>query len=264
MEERTIDKGVSRRKFMLGTGTLALGAALSQLGGVISKADAKEITAKQWPWPYEKLDPAKTAEIAYNEWYRIYCGGAVMNSIFSQLAEKVGEPYKSFPVDAFAVLYGGINEWGTVCGTLAGANIASCLIIGPWMAGPKSELGHVIGSNVMEWYSTTNLPIYVPKNPKANKGKIIQTTSDSPLCHVSVGKWMKKSGYAFDSAERKDRCARLAASVAYKLAGDLNAWKDGKYHEEIKWFAPDSVHISSQQNCSDCHGSNIPSPPTKK
>ena len=30
----------------------------------------------KWPWPYEKLDPATTAEIAYKEWYRLYCGGA--------------------------------------------------------------------------------------------------------------------------------------------------------------------------------------------
>ena len=52
---------------------------------------------EKWPWPYVKLDPEKTAEIAYNEWYRVFCGAAVISSVFSQLREKVGEPYKSFP-----------------------------------------------------------------------------------------------------------------------------------------------------------------------
>ena len=67
----------------------------------------------------------KTAEIAYEEWYRVFCGAAVINSIFSQLREKVGEPYKSFPVDAFKFLEGGMSGWGTICGSNAGANVVT-------------------------------------------------------------------------------------------------------------------------------------------
>ena len=55
------------------------------------------------------------------------------------------------------------------------------------------------------------------QDAEASRQKIVQTVSNSPLCHVSVGKWMKKSGYALGSPERKDRCARVTASVAYKL-----------------------------------------------
>jgi len=58
-------------------------------------------------WPYVKLDPEKTAEIAYDEWYRVFCGAAMISSVFGQLREKVGEPYKSFPIDAFVFLEGG-------------------------------------------------------------------------------------------------------------------------------------------------------------
>ena len=57
----------------------------------------RALRSEKWPWPYVKLDPDKTAEIAYNEWYRVFCGAAVINSVFGQLREKVGEPYKSFP-----------------------------------------------------------------------------------------------------------------------------------------------------------------------
>ena len=50
---------------MRGAGTFALGAALAQFAGKASKAEA---SPQKWPWPYVKLDPAKTAELAYNEW----------------------------------------------------------------------------------------------------------------------------------------------------------------------------------------------------
>ena len=116
---------------------------------------------------------------------------------------------------------------------------------------------------MLQWYSETPLPVFNPKEPR-QKTKIIQTTSQSPLCHVSVGKWMKESGYALASPERKDRCARVAASVAYKLVQDLNAWKDGKYVSKANWTPAKDVGITAQQNCTECHGANIPSPPAAK
>ena len=124
--------------------------------------------------------------------------------------------------------------WGTLCGSNAGANIVSNVIIGPRIAGPDCQHGHSIGSDIMEWYSTTALPVFTPKVAK-QPTKIIQTTSDSPLCHISVGKWMAESGFALGSPERKDRCARVSASVAYQLVENLNTWKDGKYEPKSEW-----------------------------
>jgi len=103
-EEKNI---ISRRKVLLGTGALVAGAAVTQLGGFIKPAKATGGKTEKWPWPYVKLDPTKTAEICYNEWYRVFCGAAVINSVFSQLREKVGEPYVSFPADSFVFLEGG-------------------------------------------------------------------------------------------------------------------------------------------------------------
>ena len=251
----------SRRGFLKGA---AGGAVLAlSLPGVVSNVWAKEGPTEKWPWPYVKLDPDKTAEIAYKEWYRVFCGAAVINSVFSQLRDKVGEPYKSFPVDSFVFLEGGMAGWGTVCGSNAGANIVSNVIIGPRIGGPDCEHGHTIGSDMMQWYSDAALPTFTPKEPK-QKTAIIQTTSSSPLCHVSVGKWMKKSGYALGSPERKDRCARVAASVAHKLVVDLNAWKDGKYEPKSAWTPGHDVGITAQQNCSECHGTDVPTPPVAK
>ena len=255
----TEKNGLSRRGLLVGAGKLAAGAVLAAgTIGFLSESEAKAVKEQKWPWPYKKLDPAKTAEIAYNEWYRLYCGGAVISSVFGQLREKVGGPYKTFPVDAFIFLEGGISGWGTICGSNAGANIVSNLIIGPRISG--SDDGMLMGSEIMQWYSDAAMPVYLPKDPKC-KSEIIKTTSDSPLCHISVGKWMKASGKGLKSPERRDRCARVTASVAYHLVELLNDWKDGKY--ETTGEVPSECGITAQHNCTDCHGENIPPiPPT--
>lgn len=158
-------KGVSRRQMMIGTGVLAASAAMAQFGGLMKSAAAKEGPTEKWPWPYEKLDPAKTAEIAYQEWYRGFCGEAVINSVFSQLREKIGEPYTSFPVDAFVFLEGGMVGWGMTCGSNAGAAIVANVIIGPRIAGANE--GHHISEDMFQWYSEASMPVFVPKTPKS-------------------------------------------------------------------------------------------------
>jgi hypothetical protein len=255
--------GISRRDLIAAAGVVAGGAALSNFPGLIRKAEAKAGPTEKWPWPYVKLDPEKTAELAYNEWYRVFCGAAVISSVFSQLRDKVGGPYKTFPIDAFVFLEGGTVGWGTICGSNAGANIVSNCITGPRIAGPECENGAQIGADTMQWYSETPLPVYVPKEPRV-KTAIIQTTSNSPLCHISVGKWMKEAGYPIGSPERRDRCARVTASVAYHLVQDLNAWKDGTYKPKATWKAVPAVGITAQQNCNECHGSDIPTAPSAK
>lgn len=260
-EESIDNKGLSRRKMLVTTGALAAGAALAQFTGVLKSAEATSGKSKQWPWPYKKLDPAKTAEIAYNEWYRVFCGAAVINSVFSQLGEKVGEPYKSFPADAFVFLEGGQVGWGTICGSPAGANIVANLIIGPRIAGDPDA--HHIAAEIMQWYSETKLPTFKPKKARLN-AKIRTTISESPLCHISVGKWMKATDKALKSPERKDRCARVAASTAYRLVELLNEWHDGDYEASGDPSCAKENGITGQFNCMECHGDNVPEAPVMK
>ena len=251
----------SRRKMLIGTGALAAGVAMTQLGGLVNKAEATGGKSEQWPWPYKKLDPAKTAEIAYKEWYRVFCGGAVINSVVSQLREKVGEPYTSFPSDAFVFLEGGQVGWGTICGSPAGANIVANLIIGPRIAGAPEA--HQIAADIMNFYSSTALPTFTPKSPKID-AKLPTTVSESPLCHISVGKWMEEADLPLKSKERKDRCARVAASTAYKLVELLNAWHDGSYEPENTFSSAKEHGITGQFNCTECHGDSIPEAPKPK
>jgi len=267
MENKQDQSGVTRRQVMIGTGALAATAAISHLGGLLDTAKAAGGSTEKWPWPYVKLDPATTAEIAYHEWYRVFCGAAVINSVFKQLREKIGEPYASFPCDAFVFLEGGQVGWGTICGSPAGANIVANLIIGPRIDG--AHAGHQIATDVMQWYSEAALPTYTPQklHPKAKKAgipmKLVTTTSNSPLCHLSVGKWMKAANYSLKSPMRKDRCARVAASTAYKLVELLNAWKEGSYEVTSDFSCAKENGITGQFNCMECHGDDVPEAPTR-
>ncbi|MFH7319377.1 C-GCAxxG-C-C family (seleno)protein [Desulfurivibrio sp. D14AmB] len=255
------DLNVPRRNLLVGAGALAAGMLLTKAGGLLGTAQAKaQAITETWPWPYVKLDPDETAELAYNEWYRVYCGAGVFSSIFSQLREKVGEPYTLIPIDAFIFLEGGMVGWGTICGSNAGANLVTNMIIGPRTAG--SDDGMLMGSEIMQWYSDTQLPTYKPKNPRIS-AEIPTTISNSPLCHVSVGRWMKATGKHLGSDERRDRCARVTASVAHQTVTLLNQWHDGKYRTKGTIPAA-SYGIQTQHNCTSCHGSNVPMPPMAK
>lgn len=260
--EEILKGELSRRQLFRGAVCSAGITALATGGlSLFTRAEAKDGHTEKWPWPYVKLDPDKTAEIAYEEWYRVFCGAGVINSIFSQLREKIGEPYKSFPVDAFKFLEGGMSAWGTICGSNAGANVVTNCIIGPSLKG-ASEDGMLMGSEIMQWYCDANMPTYTPKDPKF-KGEMPKTVANSPLCHVSVGKWMKAADKSLGSPDRKDRCARVTASVAYHTVKLLNEWKDGKY--KTKGVLPaKSFNIPAQSNCTECHGSGVPTPPAAK
>jgi hypothetical protein len=68
-ENETECSGMSRRQMLAMTGALAASATMVHFSGILQPAQAKDGSTEQWPWPYEKLDPGKTAEIAYEEWY---------------------------------------------------------------------------------------------------------------------------------------------------------------------------------------------------
>jgi len=243
-------KEISRREVLIGVGKAAAGAAIVSVGasGMIAPGNIK---AAQFPWGYTRLDIQHVGDIAYNEWYKSFCCQAVATGILKPLQKKIGEPYASLPLDAFKWGHGGAVGWGTLCGTMTGAGIATGFIAG--------HEGEKILNDVIAWYANTELPIYKPANPKGSFKNVNQ--SDSPLCHISVGKWMEKEGVKFFSPERKERCARLAADVAMKTASLLNDWKDGNYKPAHGSNVKDNG-ITTQENCTECHGDNVPTPIT--
>lgn len=232
---------VSRRGLLIGAGKVAAGAAIITAGGLtlVSETEARET---KYPWPYKKLDPEKVARIAYENWYKDYCCYATASAILIPLQEAVGEPYTSFPIISTRWGHGGAVGWGTLCGTLTGIGIATGLVAG--------KDGEKILNDVIYWYTQTQLPIYTPKSPKTKIKNV--SKSDSPLCHISVGRWMKKEGVQFFTPQRKERCARLSADVAVYTVELLNAWADGKY-VPVHGSQAKTHNRPAQNNCMDCH-----------
>jgi len=235
------EKGISRRQLLSGAGKAAAGLAIVS-AGALSMASGANAAAAAYPFGYKKLDPRKVADLAYENWYKNFCCYATSSAILLPLREKVGGPYNALPVEAFIFGHGGVVGWGTLCGTLMGSGLAAS-----FAAGKDGE--HIL-NDVIHYYAETELPLYKPAKPKATFKNI--NKSDSPLCHVSVGRWMEKEGVKFGSPERRDRCARLSADIAAKTVELLNLWSDGKYKpahgNQIELYG-----FTTQNNCSDCH-----------
>lgn len=236
----TKENGLSRRSLILKAGAIAAGATAVSAGG-LRLANGTGAGAR-YPWPYKKLYPEEVAEIAYENWYRNFCCYAVASGLLVPLREKVGEPYSSFPIESTRWGHGGAVGWGTLCGTLTGTGIVTGLTAG--------GVGEQILHDIISWYTRTKLPVFVPKKPKTEIKTV--NTSASPLCHISVGKWMKKEGVGFFTPQRAERCARVSADVASRTARLLNEWKEGTYRPSRASQA--KTHgMPAQNNCSDCH-----------
>ena len=239
---------------VVSAGGLALGCGSEDDSdtGTSGGSETTSSASSEWPWPYKELTAAEVEPIAYESWYELFCCYAVVNAILKPLEEKIGEPYTSFPNEATSWGHGGAVGWGTLCGTLTGAGIATGLIAG--------KEGEDILNDVINWYTVTELPIYKPEAPKAEISSV--NASDSPLCHISVGKWMKKENVKFFSDPRKERCARLSADVAAKTVELLNSWSAGTY-TPVAGSQPKKheVQMPTQNNCTECHGDNVPVSP---
>ncbi len=259
-------KKMTRREFLFGmlgftTGYAIASGSIFLIPGCIQKPVAEKAEEKREkvvykipkpPWKYKIIeDLEEVGEVAHEAWYEGFCTYAVVKGVFEVLGRKVGEPYKSFPLEAIKWGHGGVIGWGTICGTLTGAGIVTGFILG--------EEGEKILNDVIYWYTTTDLPRYVPKKPRAEIKN--RSVSNSPLCHISVGKWMKKENVGFFTPQRKERCARLAADVAMKTVELLNEYKKGTYKPLYPVSQAKMHKLPAQNNCMECHAKGVPKIP---
>jgi hypothetical protein len=275
LEDIKEGKSLSRRELVVGAGKLAVGTAgiagIAVLSSEVLKlnlllaAETKEkpipVQGQKepkypWPWPYKKLDLAKVGEISYNKWFDVFCSQASAHGLMDPLGEMIGEPYISFPIEALIFGVGGTVGWGLTCGGLVTGGLQIGLVM------PDRELAARMVNDLMGWYCDTVLPTYKPKiiHPRGADIKNL-TRSDTPLCHQSVGRWMAKEGVLFASPQRRDRCARITASVAIKTAEMLNGYIDSGVYKPV--YDPQlklhpmplrrDVRMPAQNNCSDCH-----------
>lgn len=209
-------------------------------GNVHATGEMEKIPAL--PWPYKKLDPERAAERAYAAYYRGACCYATFEGVIGELREVVGQPYTGFPTEMMVFGEGGVAGISSLCGTLNGASSAIFLVTGGIDRKKRGEAYEVI-RQVFLWYDEQALPNYRPKTPKFD---IKASVSHSPLCHVSVTRWCKETGFKSFSKERDERCAWLAASVAKHTAELLNAKFD-------QAFKPAYALSEQTQSCRSCH-----------
>lgn len=189
---------------------------------------------------YARLDPVLTAELAYESYSEGSCMYATVKSIISQLAEKDRETYSSFPVHMFKYGHGGIGGYGSVCGSLNGAAAVIGLLIAD-----KTVQDRMI-TDIFQWYEKESFPGFTPVNTEYDF-TLPKSIPNSVLCHASNTNWCNDSGFNISSKERKERCRRLTADVAQKLAIALNAIHSNEYITNI--------HTDEASGtCLACHG----------
>lgn len=255
MEENQVSEhAVSRRAFLTTSGKVLAGAAIAStvLAGQSKKAEAY---ASDSGYGYATLDPQKVGQIAYENYAKRWCASSVIAGLVAELSSKVGGAWKTYPIDAMRWAHGGYAGWGALCGTLTGAGCVIGLVV------PDTDIAEAMTNDLAFYYSYTDLPSFTP--PKDLIADIENMTiANTPVCHISVGRWMNKEGVEFLSPQRAERCARVAANVAMETVSMLNEWKkEGKYTPKHKpLFNVLNNGITSQNNCKDCHGNNIPQP----
>ncbi|MEM0332358.1 MAG: C-GCAxxG-C-C family (seleno)protein [Archaeoglobaceae archaeon] len=174
------------------------------------------------PWPYEKLDPQKTADKAYESAFEGYCMYGLVNAVVNELSEKIKDPWSNFPTRFALYGRGGVIGWGATCGPLNGAALLAYLIL------EQKDADELINELYM-WYCTTPLPQYKP-----NKAKILELENKpviavAPLCYTRSMNFSLVTGYKILSPEFFEIENRVVADVTKKFVELLNAKFDGTF-----------------------------------
>ncbi len=221
-----------------------------------------EYNPPEGSWKYAPLDPEATAQLAYVFYSEGSCMYATMKSIITQLAEKYGEPYASFPFHMFKYGHGGIGGYGSVCGAVNGAAALIGLLIAD-----KNVQDRMI-TDLFRWYETEPFPAFRPVTPEFDFVPAA-SVSNSVLCHASNTNWCNATGFKVASAERKERCRRLTSDVVKKVTASLNDVTANVYvtgtHTNEAASTCISCHgnegklknTSSGMSCNSCHSESI-------
>jgi len=231
---------LTRREVFGALGVAAGSCVLSSCTHEETKTSQAKIDPAVLPWPYHELDPDTTAARAYLYHYEGHCMYGVFKAIIGQLADRYGEPYRSFPCAMMTYGAGGVASWGSLCGALNGAAAAIALFV------PDRQKHASLINRVFLWYEQTELPVYLPAEPKLDI-RVPTSVAHSVLCHPSVGVWCKTSGYRVASKEHMERCARLAADTAKQTVVVLN-------ESLSRGLVPPMIADEQVNRCNACHG----------
>ena len=241
------EKKITRKDFLRNIGKYSAGAAVGIAGlNALSKdASAADPVGFTWPYPWADIDP----EIARIKAHSLYYGGkaccsGTFGGVAGTLADAMGAPWDTFPIEVMLFGRGGGVGWGATCGTLMGGAAIISLVT------EKAPSGALI-NELWGWFTTAVLPSDAANEALYEtvkiEGALPQSISESPLCHASVSQWCLVADKAVGSAERGERCGRLSGDVAAKTVEILNA-------HFAETFVGTVATPRSNAICMDCHG----------
>jgi len=234
---------MSRRNFLGGVGAVLGLAAVPALALVPDVASAATVTDA--PWTYTPQDAEAVARRAFDVYYQKGCAEATWWPLVEALAADTTNPdaalWATLPKGLFTFGGGGVNAWGTLCGTCNGSAAIIKMM--------KKASGPVDGSLIdaaLEYYANTPLPTngaevssrkggWTPSKPILRN--VPTSTAHSQLCHASLSEWMMTSGKQDGSVDQKDRCAKACYDMAFKTVTMLNAWVADGTKPATAWAA---------------------------
>jgi hypothetical protein len=246
------DETISRRDFVAGVG-MALGlVAVPALTAFPEVAAAAPAPAA--PWTYTWQDPEAVARRAFDIYYSNGCAEATWYPLVEALAADTKNPdaanWATIPKNLFNYGGGGVNGWGTLCGTCNGS--AAIIKMMKKSTGPVDS---TLVDGALEYYAGTPLPTNGTEISARRGGwtpsrtvlpNVPTSTAHSQLCHASLSEWMMTSGAQDGSVEQKDRCAKACFDMAFHTVELLNAWLADGTKPATAWAA----NIAA---CAPCH-----------
>lgn len=243
------------RKQFLQNGTKAV-AAMAVGAGALSLVSRSPLAAGSaytaWPFPYQQLDIEVVRNYGHQAfWSGKGCSYGAFYALVRALADKMGEPYSSFPSEIMIYGHGGGSGWGGTCGAANGAAALISLVL-------LKARSDVLVSELFGWYTQVKFPSDISNDRAVNHTftenkydkALLQTISGSMLCHTSNANWVKAAGFKNSSTERKERCARLTGDCAAYAAKILNDELAGN-------FTPLYAAPSTVAACMTCHGASM-------
>ena len=239
---------LTRRDLMgFGLGVLAgmIGSTLS-----VGRSHATSRTSAPLNWKQPRpIDMPQAARIAYDGYKEngLGCCHGVFKGLVAPIIRQMGSPYNTFPIAVMRAGKSGVADSGSMCGALLGAAYAFHLFFDAKIADDMQKELH-------RWYSQTMLPVYTPVPSNFKDYVVPQTKAILPECHASIDTWIKATGFAKETDERRERCGRLTADVAVKAAQIWNAQLSGQPFNATPMS-------NAQMYCGKCHiKSQIPKP----
>ena len=283
--------GLTRRSFLsssaLGVGVLAAGLTA---GSLINprEAEAAQPAIGTTDFPHLALDVEKVRQYGYYCYFKFGgCGSGSSRALIqgfldacaAQPTPLVDTGWHKIPLQLYNWgAGGGMGTWGTLCGSLAGSLGVLNLM----------NLHGALGHEVMEWYTNQNFPLasfeapgaaFDPNmtyggSPALGFGPIADTgvngvkghsVSDSPLCHISVSKWVAAAGVKLGDQQpgvtgqglKEDRCGKVTADTAAYTAYLLNEKLANRL--PAPWAAQ-----ASMAGCYTCHDNKSTNAPNNR